>query len=379
MGLDTKVEGDPDSLTATCGWLRKQAAGNTATGDQVHGARSESESGWGESAGEAFRNLMTQFGRMVDDVTEALNGTCGALETHADDLRTVRAKMQQARDVAAGGGLEIKGFEIQEPGKAPANPTPLPTGKPASPQQTQDHAAAVQAQAAFDKKAQAYAEASQIVKEAKKKETDSQNVLVRFLSGTLDPAKLSLTLADMSTGMAGAVAVRTSKLRNFAEAATTKAERAANLTSSQNLSIADRTKAARIQVTNELAAKEAMDNAMASRAARVIDRFPPRVQGIIRGVDTKLVPKPPKAGSPVLKGAGKLGSKLPWVGLGITAFGVGLDINNGKDPTQAVVSGGSSFVSGALVGAAVGGPVGVVVGGVVGIGVGFAVDEFWPD
>ncbi len=379
MGLDTKVEGDPDSLTATCGWLRKQAAGNTATGDQVHGARRESESGWGESAGEAFRHLMTQFGQMVDDVTGALNGTCGALETHADDLRTVRAKMQQARDVAASGGLEIKGFEIQEPGKAPANPTPLPTDKPASPQQTQDHAAAVQAQAAFDKKAQAYAEASQIVKDAKKKESDSQHVVIRFLSSTLDPAKLSLTLADMSTGMAGAVAVRTSKLRNFAETATTKAERAANLTTSQNLSIADRTRAARIQVTNDLAAKDAADSAMASRTARVIDRFPPKTQVMIRALDTKLVPKAPKVGSPILKGAGKVGSKLPVVGLGITAAGVGYDMSQGKDPTQAAVSGGSSFVSGALVGAAVGGPVGVVVGGVVGIGVGFAVDEFWPD
>ncbi|WP_243794781.1 hypothetical protein [Saccharopolyspora gloriosae] len=217
------------------------------------------------------------------------------------------------------------------------------------------------------------------VKDARKTESDSQHVLIRFLSGALDPAKLSLTLADMSTGMAGAVAVRTTKFRAFAEEAITKAERAAHLTTSQNLSLSNRTQAARIQITNELAAKDAMDNAAASRAARVIDRFPPKVQSIIRGMDAKLVPKAPKSGSPVLKGAGKIASKLPWLGLGITTFGVGLDINNGKDPTQAAVSGGSSFVSGAVVGAAIGGPVGVVVGGVVGIGVGFVVDEIWPD
>ncbi|MCA1190007.1 MULTISPECIES: hypothetical protein [unclassified Saccharopolyspora] len=379
MGLDTKVEGDPDSLTATCDWLRDQAATSSATSDQVHSVRNDSEAGWGEAAGEVFRNLMTQFGRMTDDVSTALTDTCGALETHSDDLRTVRAKMQQARDVAAAGGLEIKGYEIQEPGLAPANPTPLPTDKPATPQQKQDHAAAVQAQDAFEKKAQAFAQASQIVKDARKVESDSQHALIRFLSGALDPAKLSLALADMSTGMAGAVAVRTTQFREFAEAAITKAERAANLTTSQNLSLANRTQAARIQITNELAAKDAMDNAMASRAARTIDRFPPKVQAVIRGMDAKLVPKVPKAGSPVLRGAGKVASKLPWLGLGITSFGVGLDISNGKDPTQAVVSGGSSFVSGAVVGAAIGGPVGVVVGGLVGIGVGFAVDELWPD
>lgn len=95
---------------------------------------------------------------------------------------------------------------------------------------------------------------------------------------------------------------------------------------------------------------------------------------MIRGIDTKLVPNPPTTGNPFLRGAGKVASKLPWVGLGITAFGVGIDINNGEDPTQATVGGGAGFVSGALVGAAVGGPVGVVVGG----GVGFVVDE-WPD
>ncbi|GAB2669166.1 hypothetical protein GCM10027271_31250 [Saccharopolyspora gloriosae] len=379
MGLDTKVEGDPESLTATCDWLREQAEGSSSTADQVHSVRGESEAGWGESAGEAFRNLMTQFGRMTDDVTGALNDTCGALETHSDDLRTVRTKMQQARDVAAAGGLEIKGYEIQEPGPAPANPTPLPTDKPATPQQKQDHSAAVQAQGAFEKKAQAYAQASQIVKDARKTESDSQHVLIRFLSGTLDPAKLSLTLADMSTGMAGAIAVRTTKFREFAESAISKAERAAHLTSSQNLSLANRTQAARIQITNDLAAKDAMDNATASRAARVIDRFPPKIQAGIRVLDRKLVPNPPKSGSPVLKGAGKIASKLPWIGLGITAGGVGYDIGQGKDPTQAVVSGGSSFVSGAVVGAAIGGPVGVVVGGVVGIGVGFVVDEIWPD
>ncbi|MGW3470206.1 hypothetical protein ACWDKQ_17510 [Saccharopolyspora sp. NPDC000995] len=86
------------------------------------------------------------------------------------------------------------GFKIEEPGPAPADPKPLPTGRPATPEETQQHAAAVEAQRAFDRKAQAYAEASQIVKDARDKESQSQHVLVRFLSGVFDPAKLSLTL-----------------------------------------------------------------------------------------------------------------------------------------------------------------------------------------
>lgn len=237
----------------------------------------------------------------------------------------------------------------------------------------------MQAQAAFERKAKAYAQASQIVKDARKVESDSQHVLMRFLSGTLDPAKLSLTLGDMSLGMAGAITARTSRFREFAEAAMSKADRAANLTTSQNLGFAHRMRAATIQITNELNAKDALDQATASRAAAVVDRFPDRVKRLIMRADTKLVPNPPKSGNPVLRGSAKIASKLPWVGLLFTGAGVGYDIGTGKDPTQAAVGGGASFVSGALVGAAIGGPVGVVVGGVVGVGVGFLVDEVWPD
>ncbi|WP_243791457.1 hypothetical protein [Saccharopolyspora gloriosae] len=275
--------------------------------------------------------------------------------------------------------MEIKGYEIQEPGPAPATPEVLPSDRPATPQQKQDHAAATQAAAAFEKKAQAYAQASQIVKEAKKKESDSQHVLVRFLSGTFDPAKLALTLTDMTSGATAAVAVRTSKFKEFAEVAMDKAARASKLAASTDLSFANRSKAIAIQVTNEVNAKAALDDAAATRAARVIDRFPDRVKAGIRAIDTKIVPKPVKTGSPILKGATKVGSKLPIVGGLITGFGVWYDVESGKDPGQAIAGGGASFASGAIVGAVVGGPVGVVVGGLVGVGVGFAVDEFWPD
>ncbi|GAB2651124.1 hypothetical protein GCM10027271_06020 [Saccharopolyspora gloriosae] len=287
--------------------------------------------------------------------------------------------MQRARDVATEGGLAIKGYEIQEPGPAPAAPETLPADRPATQQQKQDHAAATQAAAAFEKKAQAYAQASQIVKEAKKKETDSQHVLVRFLSGTFDPAKLALTLTDMTSGATAAVAVRTSKFKEFAETAMSKAERASKLAASTDLSFANRSKAIGIQVTNEVNAKAALNDAMATRSARVIDRFPDRVKAGIKRVDTKLVPRDLKGPSPVLKGAVKVGQRIPVAGLIFTSIGVGVDVTSGKDPTQAVVGGASSLAAGAAVGACVAGPVGVVLGGVVGVGVGFVVDEVWPD
>ncbi|MEV4734687.1 hypothetical protein [Saccharopolyspora sp. NPDC049426] len=377
MSLDTEVKGDPESLTAVCDWMSKQSEGAEEAARQVQLTSTNSESGWVGAAADGFRAVLIGAGRMADTEVRALKDTCRALQIHADDLRTVKAMMQRARDVAQEGGLTVNGFKIEEPGPAPPDPKPL--SKQAAPQERQQHEAAVDAQAAFDRKAMAYAQASQIVKEAKDKESQSQHVLVRFLSGVLDPAKLSLTLTDISGGFVGATAVRLSKYKEFADDAMTKAERSAKLTTSQNLSIANRTKAAAIQITNDMRAQDALNEATASRAARVIDRFPPRVQASLRQLDAKLVPKGFKPASPWLKGASKFGKIIPGLGLLATAGGIGYDISQGKDPTIAVASGTASLTSGAIVGAAIGGPPGAIVGGLVGIGVGFAVEEFGDD
>ena len=71
--------------------------------------------------------------------------------------------------------------------------------------------------------------------------------------------------------------------------------------------------------------------------------------------------------------ARRFGARIPVVGAGITAAGVGYDISQGKPVGKAVVSGAAgvagSFLAGMATGAAVGtalGPVGTVVGGVAG-------------
>lgn len=377
MSLDTEVKGDPDSLTAVCDWMSRQSEGAEDAARQVQLTSADSESGWVGAAADGFRAVLIGAGKMADSEVRALKDACGALQTHADDLRTVKATMQRARDVAHEGGLTVNGFKIEEPGPAPPDAKPLT--QRATPQERQQHEAAVDAQAAFDRKAMAYAQANQIVKEAKDKESQSQHVLVRFLSGVLDPAKLSLSLTDISGGFVGATAVGLSKYKEYADDAMTKAERAAKLTTSQNLSIANRTKAAAIQITNDLRAQDALNEATASRAARVIDRFPPRVQRELQRLDGKLVPKNVKPASPWLKGFSRFGKIVPGLGVIATGVGVGYDIVQGKDPTIAVASGTASLASGAIVGAAIGGPPGAIVGGVVGIGVGFAVEEFGDD
>ncbi|TWF94143.1 hypothetical protein [Saccharopolyspora dendranthemae] len=321
--------------------------------------------------------MLTAAGKMIDAEVHALQAMARALQTHADDLTTVKRRMQDARDVAVKGGLAIDGFKIQEPGPAPAEPAALPTDQPATPEQKDAHASGVAAQDAFQQKATAYAQASQIVKDARKHESDSQHILVTFIKDNSDAVKLSLTLTDITGGVLGATAVRTRKYKELAESEILKSERAAKLTTSQNLSMANRTKAAAIEITTDLRAKDYADAATATRTARVIERFPPKVQVAIRALDVKLVPGGVKAPTPWLGGATKFGKIIPGAGLVLTGIGVGYDINQGKDPTQAVSSAGASLVSGAAVGACIGGPVGAVVGGVVGVGVGFAVDQNW--
>lgn len=145
------------------------------------------------------------------------------------------------------------------------------------------------------------------------------------------------------------------------------------------MSIANRGKATAIQITNEMRAQDAINEATASRTARVINRFPPRVQLELQRLDGKLVPRGVKPANSWLKAPTKFGKIVPGLGLIATGVGVGYDIIQGKDPGIAVASGTASLVSGAAVGTMVGGPVGAIAGGVVGVGVGFVVEEFGDD
>lgn len=379
MSLDTEVKGDPATLTAVCDWAYSRATDTEQAGDQVLGARGDSESGWQHAAAEGFRSVLRVAGKMIDTEVAALQAMCCALQTHADDLTTVQHRMQDARDVALEGGLAIEEFKIQEPGPAPAEPAALPKNKPATPQQKEEHAAGTAAYDAFQRKATAYAQAAQIVEEARQHESDSQHILVTFIKENSDAVKLSLTLTDVTGGVVGATAVRTSKYKQLAESEMLKSERAAKLTSSQNLSMANRTNAAAIEITTDLRAKDYADAATATRTARVIERFPPKVQETIALLDSKLVPGRVKPPSPWLSGATKVGKIIPGLGLLATGGGTAYDIGQGKDPTQAVASSSASLGSGAAVGACIGGPAGAVIGGIVGVGAGFTVDQNWDD
>src|SRR5699024_4101086 len=259
-----------------------------STGDQVYSARGDSEASWAEEAGEAARSVLTQAGKIIDNLTSSLDDTCRELQTHADDLRTVQRKMQRARDVAHEGGLTVDGYLIQEPGPQPDEPEASNLDGPPTPQQKQVHAAAVEAQQAHQKKLQAFSDASEIVDEARTKESDSQQVLVRFFSGVFDPVKLSISLADMSTSSMAAVATRVSSYHQYAEDAMSKADRASKVANSTNLSFTHRMRASTIQITNEVNANAAKNKATATRASRWVANRSETTQKGMRGLGRTL-------------------------------------------------------------------------------------------
>jgi len=183
MPLDIAVKGDPGSIRATATWLKTTSTSVHDTGTQVYGARGDSESEWLGAAGDAFRGVMTGVGGKVDELAGDLGVTRDALNAHADDLDTVKSRMDQAREVAAAAGLPTTETSISEPGPAPAAPTPLPTDRPATAGEQQAHATATQAQSVYAAQVQAYNEAATTVADGRAKETASQGVLNRFLNG----------------------------------------------------------------------------------------------------------------------------------------------------------------------------------------------------
>lgn len=372
MPLDIKVEGDPESIRQAAQWLRGMSESVHDCGTQVGRARTESEADWSGDAGAGFRRVTGEVGSAVDTLSTDFGGTCDALTVHADDLDTVKTRMGDAVSIAQEAGLGVTENAILEPGPAPPDPAPLPADAPPTPAQADAHAAATTAQAAYATKVRAYQNAGQVVTAGRRVETDSQSTLNSFLGGFVE--KLPFTVADFSSGLAGAAATRTSKFRAAAQVMDAKAARAAKLMHSPNLNLSNQTRAALLHAQNTVNANAARNAATASRFSRMVDRLPQGVKNFVtRNLDRGLTRSTPILGKalPVLK-------RVPVAGALITAGGIGFDIASGKDPVQSTVSGVSSLAAGAAVGAMIGGPVGVVVGGVVGVGVGFVVDE-WGD
>ncbi len=209
-------------------------------------------------------------------------------------------------------------------------------------------------------------------------------MLNRFVSGLVE--KSPFTVTDVMSGLAGAVATRTSAFRATVTsiANSGKLERAAHLMHSPNLSLQHQARAAAIHATNSVNMREAQNKATATKTAQLVDRLNPKIKSLVQ-MNLNFGAKPQAVGNKVLRGSLKVGSKLPVVGLGVAVAGIGFDVGvSGKDATTSAASNLGGWAAGAGASAAVlaaGGPVGwaVGLGAVASVGVGFAIEEWGDD
>ena len=177
MPLETAVQGDPASLRATAGWLRELARAAEEAGTIARGASTTSESGWTGPAADSFRATVGATLGEVDEIAATNTSAAAALDAHAADLETVKARMAQAVAVARGAGLTVFGTQICEP-------SGLAEGA----------------------KLKAFEECLRTVAEADAVERDSQSRLADFFGALGDAATHPATLLalDGVTGATGA-------------------------------------------------------------------------------------------------------------------------------------------------------------------------------
>lgn len=330
MPVNTKIEGDPESIRSAAGWLRGTlSAGVHDTVTQVYHARSNSETMWEGQAGEAFRARMTSGGGKADELSTSATSAAQSFDTYAADLQTAQAGMGRAREIAQTSGLTVTADEIMEPGPAPTAPTALPTDGSAPPQMVQAHNDAVTAQNTHAREVAAYTAASEEANRARGIADNARNV-GRTVWNELSE-KRWFNAAEFTNGAIGGLAARHAGVLRAEHARLMSEAR----TSVQRYLASGGGPEARFQNSRAYAKFLEADDAL--RRAGSVGRL--------------------------------IGSKIPVIGLAISSAGIGYDISRGKPPGKAIISGVGGAAAGIAVGALASGPVGWVALGAVGAGV----------
>ncbi|MEV0697204.1 hypothetical protein AB0I53_04700 [Saccharopolyspora sp. NPDC050389] len=353
MPIDTHVLGDPGSVRASAQWLRAMAAAAHNSGTDIRKAGGQSESGWTGPAADAFRGLMAQAAPQVDGLSGNFEGAARAMEAHATDLDTVRARMDQARGVALAAGLPVTETTICEPpGPPPSAPAPLPKGRCPSTAEQQAFDAGNQAITDYAGKCAAYEECARTAAEARQTENDSQATLLGELKAK---AQSWMTWADFASGayatwLAGTRFRMEEALERLGPAADSAEMRAALVAANPAASQAARTSALLAKVDTGLAnvlEKRRLHELFGGDLAKNQSRF----AVFLRDTRFILTTTVGDLATPTsaLNFAPKVVKSVPLLGLAVTTVFTGLDI--AQDPTDpghvttSVVAGGGSLLA----------------------------------
>lgn len=304
-GIDTLVEGSPESLRETATKLNQMADLLHDNGGKVHRAAGESELCWSGEAADKGRTYVQGTGKMVDDIVGTARKFARAHDELAAKLESVITRVYQARDVAQQAKLPVTGTEILPPG---------PTGVQAPVAGSQAQAPANAAFADNERKRAAFEEASRSVDQARRDERDAHNRFRDDLhkhTSVLDALKNGAVMSGLGVmrTMASAPNSNASAFAKEAVAKNKDATAAQNLYQNPNMSAARRALAEEKYKTSSLATRKASRNAFSSAA---VDRFIPGSDGV-----KQMVAKAPgeniaKNGSNALaRGAGTVAKAFP--------------------------------------------------------------------
>lgn len=352
MPIDTKIEGNPESVRAVSDWLRSTLQRGVAqVTNRIYDVRNSANGGWHGPAGEAFSGKMDTAAGKTEQFSTVIRSSAEGFDKFAADLRRAQDDMRVVRERAAAAGLTVNGEVIEEPGPAPAAPGAAPSGAAATPEAVSAHVSATKAAEDHAAQVAAYQRAQ--------KESDAARHLEKLAADTLVNMKNDVTqkwfivVGDLTNGAAGALAAKhASILRQQSQHLTDEAAR-----------FMERARTAPAGTT----------------AASIYDDFDRGRAAAYQADDVA------KAASDVDGKAAKWGFRA---GGALAVAGVAYDIANGKPVDQAVVSGGVGFGASVAAGAAVGTMipvpvVGTAVGAVVGAGVGIfasgVTDSIWQN
>ncbi|WP_162561512.1 hypothetical protein [Salinispora mooreana] len=335
MPLDTSLEGDPASIRACVGWLRHTIVPSIdACVVDMQRASRFAGSGWQGMAGSEFQVRIESGGKKADELRVGVERAANSFDAYADDLHAAQVGMERARHIAVAGGLQLAGNIILDPGPAPQVPM-ISATQPTS-IEIKQHNAAI---AAFDvhaAKVQAYNVAAEEVKRSNKAMEAARKIAKNIWDDLRGKSFLHATDIVGNAAIGGLLAQHVSILRKQAAAYMSESK----LAQTRYLQAPGGSPQAR--ALNTEAYRKFLDADEYAKRADVVGR--------------------------------RIGSKIPVIGIGITAAGIGYDVHQGKPVGKAVISGTGGALAaagtGALVGTAIGGPVGTVAGAVVGLGVG---------
>lgn len=358
VGVDTRTEGTPSSVYAVASWVRTGlGSGVEASVDGVSRARRAVGDGWEGQAGESFDAQLRSEAAREQSFSASLDPFARAVEDYGSALSTHALTMAGVRERAAAAGLTISGTVVVDPGVGPGKPWASGDLTPSQEAQYdrmvadyEHHQALVTAYAAADNDAAA----------AERRLIDAQDLLAR--AGQDIKNKLALYIVDWSGALRGAVAAGRGK------------------------TLLAQAKTLRNQLDELVAGMDAAEQAAwRQRYSHLFDQLMEDAVGEVGEARGAL--------STAEFQAGRMEQLAKWserLGPVVAAVGIGYDISQGKDPTEAVVSGtvgfaagwGASIAAGAAIGTLVPIPVvgtvgGALIGAAVGVFTSGAIDSLF--